>query len=205
MAVTVYGEFTCPFSYLASARFDRLLIRTADIEWRAVQRFPRAPRGREMRELATALPFEVAAVESWLGRDEVLDLQLPSFLPDTSLAVAALAALRGEAAHTFRRSVFEAYWVQSRNIGQRDVVQELAGRAIPKFGVHARRWRRAWEGLSDFELPVVILEDGTRLNDGHAVDALVDQSCFVTRPRHHAGHRATSSRPFYGPFFYGPA
>jgi predicted DsbA family dithiol-disulfide isomerase len=169
MTVVVFGDFTCAFSYLASRRVDRLAEHGIDVAWLAVHR-PIGP-GREERPSGN-VQFEIMAVESWLERDEALRIRAPGTRPDTSLAVAALAATRDEVAPELRRRLYDAYWIDGRDIGDRGLVEQLAGHPIPRLRWRARRWHRNWVRLGCPELPAVILEDGTLVRGGEAVDEL---------------------------------
>jgi hypothetical protein len=169
MTLVVFGDFTCAFSYLASRRVDRLAEHGIDVAWLAVDR-PIGP-GPEERPSGN-LQFEITAVESWLERDETLRISAPGTRPDTSLAAAALAAARDEDASAVRRRLYDAYWVEGRDIGDRALVEQLAGHPIPRLRRRARRWHRSWVRLGCPELPAVILEDGTLVRGGEAVDEL---------------------------------
>lgn len=193
MMVVVFGDFACGLSYLASERVDHLVEHGIDVTWLAVHR--RIGAGRGDLPIPSDITFEITAVQSWLGEGEALPMQPPSTRPDTSLAVAVLSAFSGRAAHRLRRRLFEAYWVDGRDIGSRRVVEELAGRPVPRFGLRAKRWRRNWVGLGCPDLPATILEDGTLLRGGEAVDELtVERRRGMTAPGHTTQRHADKQR-----------
>lgn len=186
MMVVVFGDFACGLSYLASERVDRLLEHGIDVAWLAVHRCTGGRRGDVPFPLDPQ--FEVAVVQSWLAEDETLVMRPPPAGLDSSLTVAAFSAVNGRASHRLRRTLFEAYWVDGRDIGNRQVVEALARRSVPRFAFRAKRWRRSWRGLGYPDLPAVILEDGTLLRGGEAVDELTVErrrgTSAPTRMRH---------------------
>ncbi|MEU5992614.1 DsbA family protein [Spirillospora sp. NPDC047418] len=132
MAYVVYGDFNCPYSYLASLRVDEVVRRGASgIEWRAVEHDPRLPLtgspsgaaadewARELREIAgVARPAE-----------RVPDAP-PAVVSNTGAAVAAYAeALTDGLADEVRRALFRAIWVEGRHVSSpyeiRRIVAEL--------------------------------------------------------------------------------
>ena len=67
MRMIVYGDFNCPYSYLASQRADRLVrLGTAEVDWRAVEHDPGLPvtgvRAESAREDWEAELAEVAGL-----------------------------------------------------------------------------------------------------------------------------------------------
>src|SRR5512146_3394099 len=91
MTVIIYGDFNCPYSYLASQRAGRLRAAGVAVDWRAVEHDRRLPAGglpsgsdqaswdRELAEVASlALPGEQVPV-------------LPAMISNTEAAVAAYA------------------------------------------------------------------------------------------------------------------
>lgn len=128
MNVVVYGDFNCPYSYLASQRADRL-IRTgvARVDWRAVEHdralaLTGTPSGpgcgeweRELAEIAgLALPGEDAPAAP------------PPLVSNTGAAVAAYAeALTDGFADELRRRLFAEIWVQGRHLSSAYQVRTL--------------------------------------------------------------------------------
>ncbi len=127
MTVLVYGDFNCPYSYLASQRADRLS-RTgaAPVEWRAVEHdralaVTGTPSDRDgaawQRELAEvallALPGEQAPIA-------------PPLVSNTRAAVAAYAeAVTDGLAGEMRRRLFRAIWVEGQNISSAYQVRRM--------------------------------------------------------------------------------
>ena len=127
MTVIVYGDFSCPYSYLASQRAGRLREVGVAVDWRAVEHdrglpvtgLPsggdRASWGRELAEVASlALPGEqVPALP-------------PALISNTGAAVAAYAeAVSDGVADELRRSLFGAIWVQGLNLSSPHEVRRL--------------------------------------------------------------------------------
>src|SRR5690242_10082821 len=118
-SLTIYGDFNCPFSALASARADVLLAAgTHAIEWRAIQHDPAIPAGGETVEgdLAAALTAEVAKIRELSEDDLHLQLAVPSVRSNTGLASEAFAAAKVDA-DQLRRRLFAAVWHEDRNLG----------------------------------------------------------------------------------------
>lgn len=119
MTYIVYGDFNCPYSYLASLRVDEFVRRGgAGIEWRAVEHDPRLPltgtpsdaaQGEWARELG-----EIAGVSR---PGESVPEAPPPVVSNTGAAVAAYAeALTDGLADEVRREIFRAIWVDGRHV-----------------------------------------------------------------------------------------
>ena len=171
MTVIVYGDFNCPYSYLASQRADLLSKAGVAVDWRAVEHDRRLPAtgsradagragwDRELTEVASlALPGEQVPV-------------LPATISNTEAAVAAYAeAVSDGVADELRRRLFLAIWVQGLNLSspyevrrlvtavmwpQEDITDRLASPDLPSLLLHdpdlTRIVRRsggtiAWDG-----------------------------------------------------------
>ena len=127
MAVVVYGDFNCPYSYLASMRVDLLKQSGVEVDWRAVEHdralavtgtssaADRAGWERELTEVvALALPGEDAPAAP------------PPVISNTGAAVAAYAeAVSDGVADELRRRLFQAIWVQGRHLSSAYEVRRL--------------------------------------------------------------------------------
>jgi hypothetical protein len=128
MHLTVYGDFNCPRSYLASQRVDAVVrAGGAEVEWRAVEHDPAlaltgTPSGvdpeRWQRELAEA--------DALAGRDEQVPGTVPALVSDTGAAVAAYAeAIADGVADELRRSLFSEIWARQRHLSSPYQVRQL--------------------------------------------------------------------------------
>jgi 2-hydroxychromene-2-carboxylate isomerase len=126
--VVVYGDFNCPYSYLASQRADRLARDgIAGIDWRAVEHDrglaltgtpSEADRGTWDKELA-----EVAALAL---PGERVPAAPPPVISNTQAAVAAYAeAVSDGIADELRRRLFGAVWAEGRHISSAYEVRRL--------------------------------------------------------------------------------
>ena len=118
--LTIYGDFNCPFSALASVRAD-VLLATGDayeIDWRAVQHDTAIPHAGEAvdGDTAVGLADEVAAIADLSDHDVRLHLVVPPVRSNTAAACAALAAA-GDDVDLLRRRLFAAVWAEGRNLG----------------------------------------------------------------------------------------
>lgn len=134
----MYGDFNCPYSYLASRRLDALRERSlADVEWRAVEHdraipLTGQPTGPDRAEWHRELD-EVAG----LAMDaEVVPEAPPPMQSNTKAATSAFAeAVTDGVEHEMRRLLFDAVWVQHRNVSTayevRQVVTQLMWPPVP--------------------------------------------------------------------------
>lgn len=85
--LTIYGDFNCPFSALASVRVDVLLSRgNFEIDWRAVQHDIALPLGGAEVAGEVALAAKVASIAELSERDVQLHLLMPPVQSNTASA-----------------------------------------------------------------------------------------------------------------------
>lgn len=134
--VFLYGDYVCPFSYVADARLRRL----ADeldlrVHWRPLSIHPAVPAGGLPMEQTGRPPEEWARVEAevtGMAREEGLEFALPDFLASSHEALQAGEFARDLGRAAFRRAhraLFRAYFVDGRNLGRREVLLFVAEEA----------------------------------------------------------------------------
>ncbi|HSF26470.1 MAG TPA: DsbA family protein [Actinomycetes bacterium] len=188
MSVVIYGDFTCPYSYLASRRTDALIEAGVDVDWHAVERRPDLPvTGVALTpDSRAALEAEVAEVTELLRPGEELPLEIHGTIPRTEAAVSGYAEAYGVGtAADVRRLLFRTYWVEGGAIGDPEVLRQLLvgpilrgdGGAGPlhEFGYavavsrgpmttaafrHIQAWRAGWVATGTGTTPTVVV-DGT--------------------------------------------
>ncbi len=119
MGLIVYGDFNCPYSYLASQRVDALVRRDGTaVEWRAVEHGP----GLSMLGTPSAVrrhawARDLAAAASLALPSERPASEPPPEVSNTMAAVSAYAeAVTDGIQDDVRRALFDAVWVRRRNI-----------------------------------------------------------------------------------------
>lgn len=132
LKVTVYSDYICPFCYVAALRMERLGRELdLEVEWKGMEIHPETPsQGRVMPpELQAKLANPEGSVQ-FFAREEEMELKVPAFIPSSRLALEAseYAREQGKLA-PFHRAVFAAYWEQGLNIGDSEVLRELAKQA----------------------------------------------------------------------------
>jgi 2-hydroxychromene-2-carboxylate isomerase len=159
VVLTIYGDFNCPFSALASTRADALLALGHQIEWRAIQHDTTIPEAGEPvdGDTAAALAAEIATVLELSEHDLRLHLVVPPVRSNTAVASAAFAAA-GSDAHRLRGRLFAAIWAEGRNLGDPVELRRLDadGRAVAR----SRRWQDEFEALPRPITPTLVLPDG---------------------------------------------
>jgi 2-hydroxychromene-2-carboxylate isomerase len=181
-----YGDFNCPWSYLASRRADRLADAGVEIDWRAVEHDPPSStassgsaRGEDRLLQARA---DVERVVELLLPGEHLPYALAGFVPDTGAAVAAYAEsyAAGQAAPV-RRLLFDALWLHSMDLDDAQVVHTIVVDAIgdgalPAGSSTARAlqaaWSGEWHGTGTRTVPVVVVDGADPLFGVDAVRRL---------------------------------
>jgi predicted DsbA family dithiol-disulfide isomerase len=158
--LTIFGDFNCPFSALASARADTLLAAgTHDIAWRAIQHDTAIPPAGEPvhGDTKSGLEDEVATIRDLSAHDVRLDLVVPPVRSNTASACAAFAAA-GDDADELRRRLFAAVWSEGRNLGDPTDLERLVG--VRRDEVTARTWQRDFDALPRPITPTLVLPDG---------------------------------------------
>ena len=157
--LTIYGDFNCPFSALASARADVLVTQAHEIDWRAIQHDTTIPAAGDPVNDKTAamLKAEVAKIRELSECDLRLELVVPPVRSNTALASAAFAA-ECDDADGLRSRLFAAVWVDGRNLGN-PADLELLG-AAGRDDALARRWQEEFDALPRPITPTLVLPSG---------------------------------------------
>jgi len=141
MRLIIYGDFNCPYSFLASQRMDTLARLGHQVQWRAVEHDPRLS--------MTGTP-SAAQHERWLRElDEVASLALPGeqaptrtpdLISNTYAATAAYAeSITDGIADALRRALFQAIWVSRKNLSNAyDVRPIITAITSPPLDVRSR-------------------------------------------------------------------
>jgi 2-hydroxychromene-2-carboxylate isomerase len=158
--LTIYGDFNCPFSALASARVDVLLSAGAyDIDWRAIQHDIAIPAAGEpvTGDTQSSLAGEVATILELSERDVHLHLTVPPVRSNTASSCAAFAAAADDR-DVLRRRLFTAVWTEGRNLGEPGELDRLG--AVGREVERARIWQDEFEALPRPITPTLVLADG---------------------------------------------
>lgn len=119
--VTVFSDFTCPFSYVTEAGLRKVAAESgAEVVYRAFELFP------------TPAPLPLDAEMEWeealrpLAREAGVELRRPGYQSRTRKAheAARLAEEHGVGAE-LRAALFAAYFAEERDIGRIDVLVEV--------------------------------------------------------------------------------
>src|SRR5256884_4669847 len=128
MHLIVYGDFNCPYSYLASQRVDELArLGQAGVEWRAVEHDPAlALTGTPSSLDPERWQRELGELALLAGEGEQVPGAAPSVISNTGAAVAAYAeAVTDGVQDDLRRSLFSEIWVNRRHLSSPYGVRQL--------------------------------------------------------------------------------
>ncbi len=131
--VEIYADFICPWCYIGLDRLNRLVKdRAVLLHWNPYLLRPDIPRAGI--PLSSVLPPERLERAEAAVREATqaagLPLNRPDLVPNTRKAheIGLLAEARGFG-DAYHRAVFNAYFVQARNIGDEEVLAELGEEA----------------------------------------------------------------------------
>lgn len=128
MHLVVYGDFNCPYSYLASQRVDELArLGEAEVEWRAVEHDPALARTGTPSSLdPERWQHELTELALLAEEDEQAPGAAPSLISNTGAAVAAYAeAVTDGVQDDLRRSLFSEIWLSRRHLSSPAGVRQL--------------------------------------------------------------------------------
>jgi hypothetical protein len=155
MTVIVYGDFNCPYSYLASQRTDELNRTATEVfGWRAVEHdrglaLTGTPSDRDQ----AAWERELAEVARLALPGEHMPLTAPPVISNTRAAVAAYAeAVTDGVAAELRWRLFRAIWAGGRHLsGAYEVRRLITAVMWPAEDINAR--------LASPDFPSMLLRD----------------------------------------------
>jgi DSBA-like thioredoxin domain-containing protein len=154
MNVIVYGDFNCPYSYLASQRADLLSQVGIGVDWRAVEHDRGLPvTGSRSDSDRAAWDRELAEVASLALSGEHVPGRPPALVSNTRAAVAACAeAVSDGVADELRRRLFHAIWAQGAHLsGAYEVRRLITAVMWPQEDITDR--------LSSPDIPSLLLRD----------------------------------------------
>ena len=143
MQVEVWSDYVCPFCYLQEPvveRLEREFAGQVQVRWRAYELRPEPeptldPTGEYLRDIWASAVYPMATKRA-------MKLQLPPVQPRSRKAFEATEYARDRGkADAMRHSIFAAFFEQGRDIGDLEVLGELA-RSID---IHPAALRRALE------------------------------------------------------------
>jgi hypothetical protein len=147
MQLIVYGDFNCPYSYLASQRAEELERLGRRVDWYAVEHDPRlSMTGTSSAADADRWRRELAEVAGLALPGEHVPAGAPGMISNTYAATSAYAeAVTDGIAGRLGRDVFRAIWMSGAHLSNAyDVRPLIAVLTFPRIPV------RTWLGL---ELP----------------------------------------------------
>lgn len=127
MNMIVYGDFNCPYSYLASQRADLLSRAGVAVDWRAVEHDRGLPvTGSRPDSDRAGWDRELAEVASLALPGEDVPAGPPVLISNTMAAVAAYAeAVSDGVADELRRTLFRAIWMEGLHLSSAYSVRRL--------------------------------------------------------------------------------
>ncbi len=186
--IVIYGDFNCPYSYLASLRADLFVAAGIEVDWRAVEHAAQLPVvGRRLDDGGQSkIADELGSVRQLLTPDEPFAAATPSVLPNTAAANSGYAEAVGSGVgHLVRRALFDAYWTRGTDIGSVDVLRTMLAAPIRQghspafplresgFAVSTNRgpittaayrrlttWHGDWAELATWTTPTVVVDGG---------------------------------------------
>ncbi len=154
MAIIIYGDFNCPYSYLASQRADQLGRSGTEADWRAVEHDCGLPLiGSRSDGDRAAWDRELAEVASLALPGEHVPAGPPPLVSNTQAAVAAYAeAVSDGVAGGLRRRVFAAIWAGGLHLSSAYEVRRLVTAVMwPREDITGR--------LASPEFPSLLIRD----------------------------------------------
>jgi predicted DsbA family dithiol-disulfide isomerase len=147
LRVTVFSDYICPFCYIGNVRLARLGDEyDLKVNWCMVEIHPETPaQGRPVDELGYP-PEQWNAMMAELGamaQSEAIVIRPHTFTTNShqALLLAEAAKEQGRTVfYTLHNRLFEAYFGDGLNIGDADVLRQLASAC----GVTAETVERAW-------------------------------------------------------------
>jgi predicted DsbA family dithiol-disulfide isomerase len=130
MKLTVFYDYTCPFCYITSKSLETLSNEfDLDIEWKGIEIHPEYPgegqkSSRSLKSIKTVESIKGAAEESGM------EILLPGFRTNSRLSLEASEFAKAKGRFkTFHSLIYQAYFVERKNIGDIETVLQAGAAA----------------------------------------------------------------------------
>lgn len=166
---TLFSDFNCPFCYALHERLHELHLLDS-CAWQGVQHAPHLP--IPMRPWVGSLGVELRHEVSVVHRiSPDLPLKLPLGKPNTANAIACAAGIlkrEREAGMTLVWKIYQTFWVEGRDISDKEVLEDLSGSTRSDTADHtgkgiAKRWDEEWHATEQTGVPLVVAPSGDLL------------------------------------------
>ncbi len=130
MNVTVYYDYICPFCYLGTKRILGLSKEfNLTIDWKGIEIHPEfPPQGKKRTRTLKSKSFAETIRE--MAKEDNIEIKLPGYATNSRLSLEAseFAKIKGKFLE-FHIGVYEAYFLEGRNIGDIEIVLEIGEKA----------------------------------------------------------------------------
>ena len=130
MNVTVYYDYICPFCYLGTKRILGLSKEfNLTIDWKGLEIHPEfPPQGKKRTRTLKSKSFAETIRE--MAKEDNIEIKLPGYATNSRLSLEAseFAKIKGKFLE-FHIGVYEAYFLEGRNIGDIEIVLEIGEKA----------------------------------------------------------------------------
>ena len=131
LKVIAYSDYICPFCYIGFHRIEQLKKKyDLDVEWRPFEIHPETPKEGAFTD---ELPFPEGYLEAAfanvkrLADEDGIPLKFSEKLSNSHLAlsISEFARKKGKF-DEFHKLILEAYWLQGKDIGNKDLLLDIA-------------------------------------------------------------------------------
>ena len=146
--VTIFSDYICPFCYIGDARLDKLRKHfELDVEWVFFEIHPDNPaEGKPVSELGypPAQWAQMMANLEAMAKAENLPLAPRTFTTNSHRALLLAEAAKDINDETFQalhKKLFEAYFVEQKNIGDSEILREISAQVGMSSDTVDDTWR----------------------------------------------------------------
>src|SRR5438067_1914151 len=131
LEIVAYSDYVCPWCYIGHLRIERLRREfPVDVRWRPFELHPETPRSGAQLEGRLGSEARARAYRDNIGAlaaDAGVSMSMPPLIANSHLALeAAEFARETDVFEPFHDAVFRTYFEHGRNIGEADVLCEVA-------------------------------------------------------------------------------
>lgn len=130
MNVTVYYDYICPFCYLGTKRILGLSKEfNLTIDWKGLEIHPEfPPQGKKRTKTLKSKSFAETIRE--MAKEDNIEIKLPGYATNSRLSLEAseFAKIKGKFLE-FHIGIYEAYFLEGRNIGDIEIVLDIGEKA----------------------------------------------------------------------------